>query len=139
MWCILLASPALWAQPEIAKSPVAAAAPHNASSEAPTPAFISGIVLDRATGSPLRKAQVNLSTDETVPLDAQAITDIDVTAAEVLNNLNQELRQRGIALKIAHANRPLREILERIGLTHEIGQDSFFSSVHECVDAFQRT
>ena len=77
MWCILLASPALWAQPEIAKSPVAAAAPHNASSEAPTPAFISGIVLDRATGSPLRKAQVNLSTDETVPLDAQAITSAD--------------------------------------------------------------
>jgi SulP family sulfate permease len=70
-------------------------------------------------------------------LDAQAITDIDVTAAEALNNLNQELRQRGIVLKIAHANRPLREILERIGFTSEIGQDSFFSSVHDCVDAFQ--
>jgi len=70
-------------------------------------------------------------------LDAQAISDIDVTAAEALNNLNQELRQRGIALKIAHANRPLREILERIGFTQEIGQDGFFGSVHECVSAFQ--
>jgi SulP family sulfate permease len=70
-------------------------------------------------------------------LDAQAITDIDVTAAEVLQSLNQELQHQGIALKIAHANRPLREVLERIGLTREIGQESFFHSVHECVEAFE--
>src|SRR6266852_3157777 len=77
MWCILLASPALWSQSESAKPPGEPAAPPKASSEPPPPAFISGIVLDRATGSPLRKAQVNLSTDETEPLDAQAITAAD--------------------------------------------------------------
>jgi sulfate permease, SulP family len=70
-------------------------------------------------------------------LDAQAITDIDVTAAEALQELDQELRHQGIALKIAHANRPLRETLERIGLAGEIGEDGFFHSVHECVGAFQ--
>src|SRR5436853_1493206 len=53
-------------------------------------------------------------------LDAQAITDIDVTAAEALHALREELRQKGIALKIAHANLPLRCILERIGLAEEI-------------------
>src|SRR5713226_8390599 len=77
VWCSLLAGAALWAQSESAKPPGAPAAPPNASSEPPPPAFISGIVLDRATGSPLRKAQVNLSTDETEPLDAQAITAAD--------------------------------------------------------------
>ena len=82
IWCISLTGAALWAQSEwaqseTAKSPGTATAPHNASSDAPAPAFISGIVLDRATGTPLRKAQVNLSTDETVPLDAQAITSAD--------------------------------------------------------------
>jgi SulP family sulfate permease len=70
-------------------------------------------------------------------LDAQAMTDIDVTAADALHELKQELEQQGIAMKFAHANRPLRAVLERIGFTGELGQASFFSSVHECVAAFQ--
>jgi len=70
-------------------------------------------------------------------LDAQAITDIDVTAAEALHALNAELRERGIALKIAHANPPLRKILQKIGFTGELSEESFYSSVHECVDAYQ--
>lgn len=69
-------------------------------------------------------------------LDAQAITDIDVTAVEMLHTLNQELRRQEIALKIAHANPPLRALLTRTGLAAEIGLESFFSSVHECVRAF---
>jgi SulP family sulfate permease len=71
-------------------------------------------------------------------LDAQAVTDIDVTAAESLHALHVELQQKGVALKIAHANRPFRDILERTGLAKEISEDSFFSSVHECVQAFKR-
>jgi sulfate permease, SulP family len=70
-------------------------------------------------------------------LDAQAITDIDVTAAEALNGLYAELRQRGIALKIAHANPPLRQILEMIGFASEISEESFYPSVHECIAAFE--
>jgi SulP family sulfate permease len=69
-------------------------------------------------------------------LDAQAITDIDVTAVEALLNLHEELRRQGIALKIAHANRPLRQLLEKTGLAREIGEGSFFHSVHECVERF---
>ena len=49
-------------------------------------------------------------------LDAQAITDIDVTSVDILHLLNQELQGQGIALKIAHANPPLRDILRRTGL-----------------------
>ena len=70
-------------------------------------------------------------------IDAQAITDIDVTAAESLRNLIQELHERGVVLKIARANRPLRDILERIGVTHDLGQENFFSSVHKAIQAFQ--
>ena len=70
-------------------------------------------------------------------IDAQAITDIDVTAAEALRALEQELQKQGIAMKFAHANRPLREILQRIGFTGELGQESFFHAVHECAEAFQ--
>jgi sulfate permease, SulP family len=72
-------------------------------------------------------------------LDAQAITDIDVTAMEALHSLHKELTGQGIALKFAHANRPLRELLERTGLADEIGEESFFHSVHECVEAFAKS
>jgi SulP family sulfate permease len=70
-------------------------------------------------------------------VDAQAITDIDITAAEALRALNKELHQQGIALKFAHANRPLRKVLERIGFTSEIGRESIFHAVHEAAEAFQ--
>jgi sulfate permease, SulP family len=70
-------------------------------------------------------------------IDAQAITDIDVTAADALQGLKEELEKQGIALKFAHANRPLRTVLERIGFTSELGQESFFHAVHECAAAFQ--
>jgi sulfate permease, SulP family len=72
-------------------------------------------------------------------VDAQAITDIDITAAEALRALNQELHQQGIALKFAHTNRPLRKVLERIGFTSEIGRESIFHAVHEAADAFQKS
>jgi sulfate permease, SulP family len=71
-------------------------------------------------------------------LDAQAISDIDVTAVQALRSLHEELRRQGISLKIAHANRPLRELLARTGLTIEIGPECFFASVHECVETFQK-
>jgi len=70
-------------------------------------------------------------------VDAQAITDIDITAAEALRALNKELQQQGIALKFAHANRPLRQVLERIGFTGEIGRESIFHAVHEAAGAFR--
>ncbi len=70
-------------------------------------------------------------------LDAQAITDIDVTAAEALHSLNADLQGQGIALKIAHANPPLRKILQKIGFAGEISEESFYPSVHECVAAFE--
>ena len=69
-------------------------------------------------------------------VDAQAITDIDVTAIETLHALRAELNAKGIQMKFAHANRPLRELLERTGLVKEIGEESFFSSVHEGITAF---
>ena len=70
-------------------------------------------------------------------IDAQAITDIDVTAVESLRNLMEELHEKGVVLKIARANRPLRDILKRIGVTHDLGQENFFPSVHKAIEAFQ--
>jgi SulP family sulfate permease len=71
-------------------------------------------------------------------VDAQAITDIDVTGADVLTRLIEELRLKGIAFKIARANRPLREKLAHIGLGENIGEATLFPSVHAAIAAFQQ-
>ncbi len=73
-----------------------------------------------------------------VLVDMQAVTNIDVTAAEAVSRLKEELGQRGIALKIARANRPLRERLQRIGLGEHLAEENLFPSVHAAVAAFRR-
>jgi SulP family sulfate permease len=72
-----------------------------------------------------------------VVVDLQAVTDIDVTAAEALARLDQDLEQRGIELKFARANRPLREQLIRIGLGEHLGKQNLFPSVHAAAAAFR--
>lgn len=71
-------------------------------------------------------------------IDMQAVWEIDITAAEVLAHLAEELKGRGVALRIARANRPLREKLDRMGLREQLGEPAtYFSSVHAAVESFQ--
>lgn len=72
-------------------------------------------------------------------VDMQAVWEIDVTAADALLRLTRELKEKRIALRIARANRPLREKLERIGLAEHLGAEGYFASVHAAVEAFRRT
>jgi SulP family sulfate permease len=69
-------------------------------------------------------------------IDAQAITSIDVTAAERLRDLDRELRRRGIDIKIARAKLPLRQALETFGLIDELGRGRFYDHVKQAVEAF---
>lgn len=71
-------------------------------------------------------------------IDMQAVWDIDVTAADALARLADELSRQGVSLRIARANRPLRERLERLGLAQQLGKEVYFGSVHMAVDAFRR-
>lgn len=71
-------------------------------------------------------------------IDAQAITDMDVTAAQRFASLCQELAARGIVVKIADAPRPFREELTKVGLMGELGEQPFFVSVKTAVEAFER-
>ena len=70
-------------------------------------------------------------------LDAQAISDIDVTAAQRFSELHHELTEAGIELVIADSPRPFREQLERIGLSTAVGSEHFFVSVKKAVEAFE--
>jgi SulP family sulfate permease len=68
-------------------------------------------------------------------LDAEAIPDIDTTAADTLRELHQELQENGILLAIARANKPLRETMRLTGLENLIGVNNFYPSVRNGVEA----
>ncbi len=71
-------------------------------------------------------------------IDAQAIHDMDVTAAQRLEELDRELAEQGIELKIADAPRPFLEELARVGLSEEMGRRDFFVSVKKAYEAFEQ-
>ena len=71
-------------------------------------------------------------------LDAQAITDMDVTAAQRFAELHRELTAQGIEIKIADTPRPFREELAKVGLSDTLGSQQFFVSVKKAVEAFER-
>lgn len=73
-----------------------------------------------------------------IVVDMQAVWDIDVTAADVCARLVEELRQAGIFVAIACANRPLRERLQRVGLYEKLGEPAYYPSVHAAIEEFER-
>lgn len=70
-------------------------------------------------------------------IDAQAIPDMDVTAAQRFAELHKELLERGVQIKIADAPRPFREELAKVGLSEALGSQQFFVSVKKAVEAFE--
>src|SRR5262245_10815543 len=71
-------------------------------------------------------------------VDVQAVTELDVSRADMLTRLAEEPRSRGVALKFARANRPLREMLTQVGLGEHFGETALFPSVHAAIQAFRR-
>jgi MFS superfamily sulfate permease-like transporter len=71
-------------------------------------------------------------------LNAEAIVEVDLTAADALGELQDELERRGIVLALARVKQDLREQLERIGLITHIGQDRLFATLPVALDAFER-
>ncbi len=67
-------------------------------------------------------------------LDLQAVTHIDVTAAEVLLELYDELERSGVDVRFARANRPLREQLTAWLGNHRLGTERFFPAASAAVD-----
>jgi SulP family sulfate permease len=70
-------------------------------------------------------------------LDAEAIPDIDTTAADTLKDIHQELSQKGITLGIARANKPLRETMRLTGLEDLIGASNFYPTIRTAIEAFR--
>ena len=71
-------------------------------------------------------------------VDAEAITNVDYTAARVVRELHQELADRGVVLVFARAPASLRADLDRHLLTEVIGPTQFFDRLHDAVAAFAK-
>ena len=69
-------------------------------------------------------------------LDAEAITDMDSTAVEILAAVQSELASADIILAVARAKHHLRDIFDHTGLTAAIGERYFFPSIRTAVGAF---
>ncbi|HXT91094.1 MAG TPA: sulfate permease [Trebonia sp.] len=68
---------------------------------------------------------------------AEPMTDIDTTASDVLEDLDETLNARQISLVFAELKDPVRRKIERYGLTRTIDPHHFFPTVEAAVTAFR--
>ena len=68
---------------------------------------------------------------------AEPITDVDTTAADMLDDLDEALNARGVTLVFAEMKDPVREKIERYGLTRTIDPNHFFPTLESAIAAFQ--
>ena len=67
---------------------------------------------------------------------AEPVTSVDVTAADVLAELNKALRDAGITLCFAEMKGPVKDKLKRFGLFSLLGEQTFFPTLGAAVSAY---
>jgi len=72
-------------------------------------------------------------------VDAEAIPNIDYTAARIVREIHQELVQRGIKLAVARAAPSLQSDLARHRVLDLIGTQGIFSRLHDALAAASDT
>ena len=68
---------------------------------------------------------------------AEPITDVDTTAADMLEDLDQELNDAGINLVFAEMKDRVRQKVERYELTRTIAPEHFYPTIEEAVGAYR--
>ena len=72
-----------------------------------------------------------------VVLQCEAVTDIDVTAADVLKELDDELNAAGVHVAFVEMRTRLRELVSRYGLDQSLDREHFFDSIPEALRAIE--
>ena len=67
---------------------------------------------------------------------AEPITSVDVTAADVLDDLDRILRAAGIEFCFAEMKDPVKDKLKRFGLHTNLGEERFFATIGEAVNSY---
>jgi high affinity sulfate transporter 1 len=71
-----------------------------------------------------------------VIIAAEPVTDIDITAADMLAELDQKLHQGGMDICFAEMKGPVKDILKRYGLFDTLGTETFFPTLGQAVDRY---
>ncbi|HNS55848.1 MAG TPA: sodium-independent anion transporter, partial [Smithellaceae bacterium] len=74
-----------------------------------------------------------------VVVAAEPITDVDVTAADMLTGLDAALDQAGMDLFFAEMKGPVKDRLKRYGLFTRLGIDNFFPTIEQAVERYLAT
>ena len=90
-----------------------------------------GRVLDAVANSPTAVSWVVVT--------AEPVTSVDVTAADILAELDDTLRAANIALHFAEMKDPVKDKLRRFGLFGRFGEDNFHATIGEAVHAYRDT
>jgi high affinity sulfate transporter 1 len=67
---------------------------------------------------------------------AEPVTSVDLTAADMLTELDERLHGAGIELCFAELKDPVKDKLKRFGLFAQIGESFFFPTVEEAVSSY---
>lgn len=70
-------------------------------------------------------------------LNAEAIIDIDLTAADALRDLKGDLEDQGVVFAMARVKQDLRERLARAGVLDVVGESLIFPTLPTALEAFE--
>jgi high affinity sulfate transporter 1 len=113
----------------------------------PDAEFIPGLVIFRFDGplffanartfrEQVRKLAEAQPRPRWIVVAAEPITDVDTTAADMLEDLDEKLNTRGISLVFAELKDPVKAKIEHYGLTRTIDPRHFFPTVRAAVETF---
>jgi len=71
-----------------------------------------------------------------VVVTAEPITDVDITAADMLEDLDEKLYAAGIELFFAEMKDPVKDTLKCYGLFGRFGADNFFPTIEHAVERY---
>ena len=73
-----------------------------------------------------------------IMIAAEPVTDVDTTASDILEDLDEALNAQGISLVFAELKGPVQEKIERYGLTRTIDPRHFFPTLGSAVAAYRQ-
>jgi MFS superfamily sulfate permease-like transporter len=67
---------------------------------------------------------------------AEPVTSVDVTAADMLHDLDEALAAQGVELHFAELKDPVKDKLRRFGLFERFAEEAFFATLGEAVKTY---
>jgi MFS superfamily sulfate permease-like transporter len=89
------------------------------------------VVLDTIVAAP--------STVKWLVVAAEPVTSIDVTAVDMLTELDDSLQNAGIELVFAEMKDPVKDKLKRFGVFEKLGEQFHFPTIEAAVGAYLQT